>query len=326
VQQLERERDLFNFQPANNLDLMTRLVLFLFVCFTLIISATEVVAVEPDVTRESRELRLSPMPADWNLNLFYKKHVNVGGLPVLASEKVSNFALFEAAYLINQMLAERPDILKALADNRVRFAVIAWSERTTDIPEHSDLKPGKYWDRRARGLGSTKRRPAVSCGEENLLGYPGDPYAMENILVHEFAHAIHQMGLNSIDKTFDERLKETYRAAMDKGLWKDKYAAQNHSEYWAEGVQSWFDTNRPPDHDHNHVDTREELEEYDPALAALVSEVFRGITWRYQRPAQRTIKGHLAGYDPKTAPTFAWDLELQKWYDEYQKEQKQKSK
>src|SRR5262249_45526100 len=145
--------------------------------------------------------------------------VNVGGLPIVSSEKVSDFALLEAAYLINQMLSERPDILKALADNKVRFAVMAWSELTTDIPEHSDLQPGKYWDRRARGLGSTKRRPAVSCGEENLLNYPGDPYAKENILIHEFAHAIHQMGLNTIDETFDERLRKTYRRTMDKGLW-----------------------------------------------------------------------------------------------------------
>jgi len=28
-------------------------------------------------------------------------------------------------------------------------------------------------------------------------------------------------------------------------------------EYWAEAVQSWFDTNREPDHDHNHVNTRD---------------------------------------------------------------------
>jgi hypothetical protein len=48
-------------------------------------------------------------------------------------------------------------------------------------------------------------------------------------------------------------------------------------ELWAriaKGVQSWFDDNPLPDHDHNHVDTRKELREYDPRLAALCEEVF----------------------------------------------------
>ena len=50
---------------------------------------------------------------------------------------------------------------------------------------------------------------------------------------------------------------------MSEGLWKTKYAAVNSREYFAEGVQSWFNNNRPPDHDHNHVDTRKELIEYE---------------------------------------------------------------
>ena len=78
-----------------------------------------------------------------------------------------------------------------------------------------------------------------------------------------------------VDPAFDGRLKKAYEAAMAKDLWKGKYASVNHHEYFAEGVQSWFDNNRPPDHDHNHVDTRKELWDYDPALAALCEEVFR---------------------------------------------------
>jgi alpha-glucosidase len=30
---------------------------------------------------------------------------------------------------------------------------MAYSERTVDIPEHRDMKPAAYWNRRARGLG-----------------------------------------------------------------------------------------------------------------------------------------------------------------------------
>ena len=157
----------------------------------------------------------------FNLDPFYEQWIDVEGLPVVASAKVNPYAVKEAAWLIRQMIGHRQDILQALAKNNVRFAVMAYSELTTDIPEHSDLQPDYYWDRRARGLGSTPVRPAVSCGEENLLNYSGDPYSTENILVHEFAHAIHQMGLNTVDPDFDGRLEVTaYNAAKEKGLWK----------------------------------------------------------------------------------------------------------
>jgi hypothetical protein len=248
------------------------------------------------------------------LSPFYKKYVSAAGLAVIASEKVNDYALLEAAYLIRQMIAHRPDVLKAMIDAKVRVVVMAATEFSTDVPEHSDLKPAAFWDKRARGLGATPRRPATSCGEENLLRYRGDPYRAENILIHEFAHTIHHMGLNRIDKTFDKRLERAYRQAIAKGLWKGKYAGRNRAEYWAEAVQSWFDTNRPPDHDHNHVDTREELKAYDPGIAKLVQETFGDREWRYRRPFDRKYPAHLAGYDRPEAPRFAWpDRVLKAW-------------
>jgi hypothetical protein len=113
----------------------------------------------------------------------------------------------------------------------------------------------------------------------------------------------------NLDPTFDWRLKETCERAMAQGLWKGKYASVNHHEYFAEGVQSWFDNNRPPDHDHNYVDTRKELIEYDPGLAEMCREVFRDTEIVYTKPATR-LHGHLAGYDPAKAPTFVWPPRL----------------
>jgi hypothetical protein len=221
------------------------------------------------------------------------------------------------------MLAEREDILNAMARNRIRFAIMACDEFTTEVPEHSELEPAKFWDKRARGLGATHGKPAVSCGEENLLKLPGDPYHEENILIHEFAHAIHDTGLDLIDSSFDGRLKAAWKTAMKKGLWKGKYAANNHHEYWAEGVQSWFDTNRKPDHDHNHVDTRQELVEYDPQLAMLAREIFGEKSWRYTAPASREKAAHLEGYQQDPARRFEWPRELVEWYKEYEKRQRQ---
>ena len=264
----------------------------------------------------TREIPIPPAPAvvpvpnevraRFELAPSYAKAVLIDGFPVVGSEKVADHALLEAAYLIHQVTLLRPELRRALADANVRFAVMAYDERTTDVPEHSDLTPALYWDRRARGLGATAARPAVSCGEENLLGFPGDPYATENILIHELAHAVHEMALARLDPSFDARLKVTYESALAEGLWKGTYAATNKEEYWAEAAQSWFDTNREDDDVHNHVNTRAELRAYDARLAKLCAEVFGEGAWRYQRPREREQRGHLKGFDPRSAPTFEW--------------------
>ena len=75
------------------------------------------------------------------LGAFYQKHVDVGGFSIVSSKKVSDYALLEAAFLIQKMLGDREDILKAMAKNKVRFAIMAHNEYTTQIPEHSDLQP-----------------------------------------------------------------------------------------------------------------------------------------------------------------------------------------
>ena len=247
----------------------------------------------------------------FQLDPFYQKHLDVGGLPVVGSAQVSDAAIREAAWIVNQMIGHRPDILKAMAANKTRLAVMAYNEYTTDVPEHKHLKSRVYWDRRARGLGATPRAPAVSCAEENLLCHPGDPYFNENICIHEFAHAIHQMGINDVDPGFDGRLRQAYENAIADGRWKDTYAAGNRMEYWAEAVQSWFDDNRESDALHNHVNTRAELKDYDPQLARLCEQVFGDRDWRYKKPLLRDAadRHHLDEVDFEKLPSFKWRKE-----------------
>ncbi|MDG1854542.1 MAG: hypothetical protein P8I97_10300 [Verrucomicrobiales bacterium] len=83
---------------------------------------------------------------------------------------------------------------------------------------------------------------------------------------------------------------------------KQCYASRNHAEYWAEGVQCWYDTNRTMDHDHNHIHTREGIKGYDPGLAKVCEEVLGNDPWRFISPRKRAGKGHLKGFDPANAP------------------------
>jgi alpha-glucosidase len=215
---------------------------------------------------------------------FYKKHVDYKGFSILGSAKVSDEALLEARYLIDQLLHEREDILKALIQRGCRFMVMAPTEMTTDVPEQRHLKkdPKTNWDKRARGLGGK----LSSCGEENLLNLQGDRYNRENILIHEFNHAIHQQALREVDPTFDRRLRAAHRAAMDRGLWKGTYLTTDHKEYWAEGVQAYFDCMRPQ----FGANTREKLEKYDNALFQLVDEAYKQSKFRYVRYDKRKPK------------------------------------
>jgi hypothetical protein len=267
---------------------------------------------------------VGPPPAEMKLPDFYQKYIDADGYPIVASDNVSDYALKEAAYLVNMMLASRPDVREAMVKSGSRLIVIAHNEFTTDIPEHAGLKPRDFWDARARGLGGSQTDPVCSCGEENLLCYRGDPYSTENILIHEFAHNIHLRGMLNLDPTFDDRVKEAYESAKSQGLWKGKYAGVNHHEYFAEGVQSWFNNNRPPDHDHNHVDTREELWEYDAGLARLCQEVFGETELTYVKPVER-LRDHLAGYDPEKAPEFRWPERLAKSRADIRREAQRRS-
>ena len=102
---------------------------------------------------------------------------------------------------------------------------------------------------------------------------------------------------------------------------KQCYAGTNKAEYFAEGVQCWFDTNRTMDHDHNHIHTRDQLKSYDPGLAKLCEQVLGDSEWRFVSPRKRAGKDHLQGYDPATSPVSVESNVIEKagldYFDEY---------
>ena len=264
------------------------------------------------------QLKVTALPEQLDLDPVYTKYLSANGYPVVSIERVDDHALLEAGFWINQMLAERPDVRDAMIKSGSRMIVMAHDQWTTDVPEYAHMTPKDFWDKRARGLGGSQTDPVCSSAEENVLAFKGDPYKTESILIHEFAHNIHLRGMVNVDDTFDSRLEGAYQEAMEKGLWETKYASTNRDEYFAEGVQSWFDNNRQPDHDHNFVDTREELISYDPALAAFCKEVFGETKLVYTKPTTR-LNGHLADYNPKASPTFVWPERLKELGDKIKK-------
>ncbi len=226
---------------------------------------------KPTVTAPPPELKLNP---------FYRKYLNANGIHIIASWRVPDSAMYAAHRTLMALTGYLPpEVLKAMTDINTRVGIMARYEGTTDIPEHAHLvrDTSMNWDLRARGLGGTRRLPLTTCAEENILGYQIDKYHAEDILIHEFAHSIHLIGILTVYPDFNERLKKSYDAALKAGKWKNTYAATNIEEYWAEGVQNWFNVNAEvpqPDGKHNFVNTRKELKKYDRGLYDILSEFF----------------------------------------------------
>lgn len=218
---------------------------------------------------------VSGPPTQFSFHPFYQKYLNESGLSIIGSQNVSDEAFYRARRVLRMMLGKVPQIKSKLIENNARIAIIGKDEQMTDLPEYSELDISI--NARARGLGGTIEFPLTSFGEENILGLKSDRYKGENILVHEFAHTIHMIGISLIDPDFDEELRTAYAQASEEGLWDNTYASTSAEEYFAEGVQSWFNVNvsvNEPNGIHNSIDTNLELKTYDPRLYNLISKYF----------------------------------------------------
>ena len=226
--------------------------------------------------------QVTGIPEGKNIPSFYQKYIETEGLYVTSSGKVSDDALLKACDIISLMLAKRPDVKAHMVKKGCHVMVIGKDEETCDLPEFAHIcnceDSIKYWNWRARGFGGAPEDEfSSSCGEENLLALSQDKYVGENILIHEFAHLIHTVGIVGVEPDFNERLEALRQNAIRKGLWEKTYAVSNKEEYFAECVQSFFNCNRyaePANGVHNWVNRRTKLKTYDPDMYRLLQEYF----------------------------------------------------
>jgi alpha-glucosidase len=210
---------------------------------------------------------------------FYAKYIDVKGMPVVASGVVADEALQRTYTIVTSMLAGRPDVIQAMVRNGMYLVIIGKDQVYTDMPEYRNSANPTFQNERVRGTGG---KP-TSFGEENLLTLPIDRYDDESIGVHEFCHTI-DGALRSIDSTWTPLLEAAFRGARAKGLWEYSYAGSSRGEYWGEICQTYFDTQRVNNWNHNFVGTREQLRDYDPVGYELTRQAFNltpATDWRY---------------------------------------------
>jgi hypothetical protein len=258
-----------------------------------------------------RPLRRQPSvlapPGRFKVDPYYAKFTWAREFVVLGSKQVSDEALLKANDTIRKMFAYRHDILKAMIADGARLVVLGRQERLSALPEFRGR--GEGFDE-VRYLDYTPDLKLMVVPEENVLGDPGDPLAGRCMVVSVFARGLYrvtalrpvdpdferrrgkqqyELRVKRMDVQFDDRLRKLHDEAMKGGLWKGTAAARNRVEYWAAGVEAYFDAagaGQPPDGADRPVTTREALKAYDPGLFALVDETmaYKGhVDWRYKR-------------------------------------------
>jgi len=233
-------------------------------------------------------------PAALGLDPFYAKYLDADGIPVTSSVNVPDRALIVAREIITGMLRHRPDLARALVASEQRVAIMAPDESTTDLPEQRDWKkPARddvrltfcerkhygerigaltdrdYWNARARGMAG----PLTSGSTEDLLGLASSRYYGETIFLHEFSHQV-LAAIRIADQPLYGRIQASYAAALTAKKWKDEYAAINVDEYWAEGSQFWFNSNKVAVMDGRRVLSDDDLKGYDPGLYAVLGAAY----------------------------------------------------
>lgn len=249
-----------------------------------------------------------PPPAKFKIDPYYSKFTFAREFPVLGSKHVSDAALLKANDTIRKMFAYRHDILKAMIADVARLVVLGRDEKLSDLPEFLDDRKRAGFDE-ARYLDYSMSLKLMVVSEENVLRLRGEPFAGRCMTVSVFAKGLYrvtgfrpavanfdkrqmqqyELRVKRMDIDFDNRLAKIYEEAVKSGLWKGTAAARGRVDYWAAGVEAYFDAagaGQPPHNADRPITTREALKTYDAALYALVDETMaykEHVDWRAGR-------------------------------------------
>jgi hypothetical protein len=209
---------------------------------------------------------------------YYTQIVDVDGIRIKASSAVDPKALDVATNIVRLMLAHRPDIAQRMADAGASLAIIPKDRYITEIPELSYLQGRKdpngnpYDSFTVRGAGGIQGQTTTVTSEENLLGLDEDRtrFWAEDITVHEWAHAIENLGFDGETKS---EWRQLFNRAREEGLWPGTFAmaVDGGRELFAELTQSFFEVN-------NELGGRDELGEHiDQGILAEIYEALEDV-------------------------------------------------
>lgn len=216
------------------LSITTRFLFILFLLTTSTCIAKDTYLVQPLSDDLAKEYDL-----DKN---FYKKATYVQDILIATSEKVSDYAHLEAAYLYDKIMSSiKKDVAQRIRERKVLCILVGHDELTSQIPQFTSDKTGKeldFYNWRSRGfLTKVGDRSVVLFAEEDVLEYEGG-MRLESILIHEFGHVVQFAGMS---ETQIKKLENCHHRAKAAGLWNDGRAAQRYRRIKGETPVSLYD-------------------------------------------------------------------------------------
>jgi hypothetical protein len=205
--------------------------------------------------------------------------VGEGSILIKAPGGIRPAALRTTRDMIGKILAEaEPAIVERLGTSRLEVILAPNMSRFTDLPDLRDLARtrnafGQPLDLargifrgaeppRSKSRRPTRHSPLIAVGEEDILRIV--PCGPHSAFHHEFAHALYNLALSPEQRA---GWRDAFEGARRLGLFKDRYAALNEDEFFAELSQAYFDV--AP-----HFCSRSQLARIDPAAFARLAEVY----------------------------------------------------
>jgi len=203
-----------------------------------------------------------------DLDPFYCWAVDIGGVALVASAAVSSATVNTAAESVAEMLRFREDIRERLARLGPKIIIVGPNELITDAPELRHMSNSSLYDDRGYGqLRGWSGGVIAAVGAEGIVGLDAVSTGRDDVMVHEFAHMLHALGLTTDEWTASRTL---YSRSLAKGRWQGTYAGRNYSEFFAELTQIYFGV-KGPAYEANGPD---ELRQYDPESADYLEQVY----------------------------------------------------
>lgn len=238
-------------------------------------------------------------PAKFTIDAYYTKFSWAREFTVLG-RGASDEALLAANDTIRKLFAYRHDLLKALIAADLKLVVLGRDERLADLPEIRALGDKAALDLTARCLSYNPHVRLLVVAEENVAADPQEASVGDNQVLRVLASAVHEVAgkrpsdpnwgsrprnvwqqyelrVQRLDEGFDRRLAELYDQALARGHWRGTAAVHDRASYWVRGVLAYFDAagqSSAPAGSERPIVMREELQQYDANLFALVHETF----------------------------------------------------
>ena len=218
---------------------------------------------------------VSTPSADLKLSNYYTKYLNCSGIPVLGSSNITDEAFYLADSTISFMLMGLNDVKNEMISSGEYVVLYPPGGSIAEIPEYANAGQMGFAGVYDYGV------HCLASPMANLLCFLGpiNGNVDDNVLVHELAHMIQFAGIEKLNSGFRSQIQSAFNNAISNGLWNNTYNASNFGEYFATGVQIWFNVRYPygtpqGDGSGNDIIKRTRLEDYDPVLYQIIASYF----------------------------------------------------